>query len=308
MLRAVFKLVLILLAALILFAVWMNWPVKLSSSGTLDKSAIKLINKPSGRVKVKILESGYLESLHAFSVRGGRWETYRSGIMSILIQHPLKGNILIDGGFGRNVQAHFQQTPALMQKTSKMTVSNSTVDLLAAEGLNVTDIAATILTHSHWDHTSGLEDLVDIPVYLGPGEQTFLTSGHPAVGAVANWADKLTIKTLPLAADRPTFSSAFDWFGDGSVLIFSMSGHTPGSLAVLVTADNGKRYLFIGDTSWTGEGVEWPAEKPYIAKKLADYHADNVASRLEEINAFQRQFPNITVVPAHDRRIYQSIP
>ena len=50
-----------------------------------------------------------------------------------------------------------------------------------------------------------------------------------------------------------------------------MPGHTPGSVGVFVNLPSGKRFLIIGDTSWTKEGVDWPAEKPWLARRMVDF-------------------------------------
>ena len=68
------------------------------------------------------------------------------------------------------------------------------------------------------------------------------------------------------------------------------------------------RALLIGDTSWTKEGVEWPAEKPWLAKRLADSDAAGVREQLVLLHRLQRANPRLLIVPAHDYRIHAKIP
>ena len=62
-------------------------------------------------------------------------------------------------------------------------------------------------------------------------------------------------------------------------MLVPMPGHTPGSSRLREPAI-GKRFLIIGDTSWTKEGVDWPAEKPWLARRMVDFDAAGVRWQL----------------------------
>ena len=50
------------------------------------------------------------------------------------------------------------------------------------------------------------------------------------------------------------FEYSHDLFGDGSLVLVPMQGHTPGSVGLFLTLDDGRRFFFTGDTSWRLEG------------------------------------------------------
>lgn len=300
--KAFLKILVVILVLVGASHLWMNWPVRLDVRGT---QAGALPNTPATKVKVTILETGYLESPHAMNVRGGSWDKYRSGVMGVVLRHP-KGTWLLDAGFGENAQQHFEDvTPAIMQAAASLTVKSGMAAQLKNIGLSPDDLDGILLTHAHWDHVSGLEDMLQVPLLLNAAEEDFIRSGSEHAALAARWVDDLTINQYEY--DGPVvegFGKSHDLMGDGSILLLAMPGHTPGSMAVLVNGVT-KKWLFIGDTSWTNEGVAWPAEKPFIAKSMVETDAKQVANWLKQLHVMQLQNPDLQIVPAHDRRSYR---
>jgi glyoxylase-like metal-dependent hydrolase (beta-lactamase superfamily II) len=104
------------------------------------------------------------------------------------------------------------------------------------------------------------------------------------------------------------FEASHDVFGDGSVVIVPAAGHTPGSVFVFVTEASGKRYAFIGVTAWQIEGVDLPAQKPWLSRKLVDNDGDKVRALLVKLHQLKAAIPGLVVVPAHDRRVWETLP
>lgn len=64
--------------------------------------------------------------------------------------------------------------------------------------------------------------------------------------------------------------------GDGSGVVTLAGGHTTGSVLVFVTLPSGKRYAFIGDLTWQLDGIQLPAERPLLLRKMADSDPEQV--------------------------------
>jgi hypothetical protein len=86
-------------------------------------------------------------------------------------------------------------------------------------------------THAHWDHICGLLDFPGLPVHLHRTEREWVNAGPVApVGGVRD-----SLRDRPLIdyeLDGPpvsTFTRSHDLFGDNSIILVDLSGHTPGS-------------------------------------------------------------------------------
>ncbi len=258
-------------------------------------------------VAVSAIPTASITSLEAFVVRGGSLtREYTSSIAAFLVEHP-KGKLLIDAGAARDIGTHLQTTPWLMRKASKLTFHRSTLDALQQGGVPPSQLDAILLTHSHWDHVSGLADFGDqVPVLVTAEETEYAwqEEGGQLFRELLPQA-KLQVDEIQLldGAYGP-FPWSHDYFGDGSVVLLPLDGHTPGSIGILVNLASGKRYLFIGDTAWAAEGVEWPAEKPVWVRGMADSDPALLRDQLAFLHKLNQTNPDIVIVPAHDARVH----
>lgn len=261
-------------------------------------------------VSFSVIRGAEMRSQEGFSVRGGSLsKPLISGLAAFMVGHP-RGRLLIDAGVGRNVVNHLKTTPLLMQAVANLTVKQPTIDALAARGLGPQDLRGVVLTHSHWDHVSALEDLRDVPVWITPEELAHARSDDDGGKLYRQLEASGPFQLHELSFAGPAygpFAASHDFFGDGSVVLVPMPGHTPGSTGVFVTLPSGNRFLAIGDTSWTREGVDWPAEKPWLTRRMVDHDAAEVREQLILLHQLQRANPELVIVPAHDARVHVTI-
>ena len=261
-------------------------------------------------VSLSVIRSAELAAREGLSVRGGSMMKERAtSVVAFVVEHP-RGTLLIDAGVGREAVAHLDATPWIFKALAEMTVLQPTVDVLQERGVKLEEVEGVVLTHAHWDHVSGMADLPGLPLWLTPEELAFARSddigGELFRRLEAERPFALRELDFTEVAYGP-FESSLDFFDDGSVILVPMAGHTPGSIGVFITDANGKRVLIIGDTSWTKEGVDWPAEKPWLAKRLADSDAAAVREQLVLLHQLQRANPELLIVPAHDKRVHAQI-
>jgi N-acyl homoserine lactone hydrolase len=257
---------------------------------------------------VKAVINGELHSKAVFAYRGGSLGDARLFNMgAVLVEHP-QGRVLIDAGLGADARTHLQSMPWLMRQLSQFDNRAGTADQLRAAGIDPASLTGVIITHAHWDHVSGLADMPGVPVLVPEAELDFINGGHP----MASLARQIGTKDYRAYAfdSGPYlgFEASRDIFGDGSVVIVPAPGHTPGSVFVFVTEASGKRYAFIGDTAWQIEGVDLPAEKPWLSRTLVDVEGDKVRGLLVKLHQLKAAIPGLTVVPAHDRRVWETLP
>jgi glyoxylase-like metal-dependent hydrolase (beta-lactamase superfamily II) len=96
------------------------------------------------------------------------------------------------------------------------------------------------------------------------------------------------------------FDLSLDLFGDGSLVLVPLFGHTPGSMGVFLTVSSGRRFLFVGDVSWSAAAVAQGQPKFWAARALVDGDAGATAAAISKIRALIARDPKIVIVPAHD--------
>jgi glyoxylase-like metal-dependent hydrolase (beta-lactamase superfamily II) len=253
------------------------------------------------------ISTGSMLSSASFAYRGGSGEDRTFAMGGILVRHP-RGDLLIDAGFGRNVDQHVAKSNFVVRQMAKYTKGTPIVDQLAAAHIDVHQLMGVVITHAHWDHTSGLEDLRGVPVMLPQKELDFIHSGDLATELVRSFGD-LSYKVYGFPSGSYLgFEESYDVFGDGSVVIVSAGGHTPGSVIPFVTLPDGRRYAFVGDIVWQREGYEIPAERPWLARRVADKDEERVRTVVVRLHMLKERFPDLIVVPAHDTRVWDTLP
>ena len=262
---------------------------------------------PTG-VRVKAVLAGKMPLRAALAFRGGSFADERVfGMGSILVEHP-SGLVLFDAGFGRNVEAHLRTMPWLMRQTTQIEKERTVAEQLSATGISPQSLRGVILTHAHWDHVSGLEDLRGVPVWVNKEELEFIHSGH-MLTALARQIGTQDYRVYEFSGvPYLGFAKSHDFFGDGSIVLVPAPGHTPGSIFAFITTTSGERYVLVGDTAWQIEGIELPAERPWLSRSLVDSDAEKVRGLLVRLHTLKKAMPDLIVVPAHDRRIWERLP
>ncbi|WP_394839738.1 MBL fold metallo-hydrolase [Pendulispora rubella] len=232
------------------------------------------------------------------------WHVTVSGL---LVRHP-RGDVLVDMGFSSHYDEEIADYPALLRfwlGQIKSEVLHSAPDAVRAAGADPAKLTWAIPSHAHIDHAGGLVDLPGVPVLLPQEEIDFF----------AEYGTQKTRKVIPAHAravqgrttaihfeKKPyeTFDESADVFGDGSIVIVKLPGHTPGSIGTFVNASVEKRFFHVGDTVNVAEAID--ARRPKSLVMSGTDHdeegANAIVSRLAQLHA---QAPEVVILPAHDR-------
>lgn len=254
------------------------------------------------------LPTGLTHRSAAFAYRGGSFTDRRDFVMNAaLVRHP-QGDLLIDVGFSRDIDAHFGLMPLYFRLTTSYTRLTAAADQLDAAGYPRARLRGIVLTHAHWDHVSGVADFPGVPVLVPAEERRFIAEGGALTAVARSLADA---RYETYAFEGPPylgFPASHDVYGDGAVVIVPAPGHTPGSVIVFVALPDGRRYAFVGDLVWQREGVLGRAERAFVPRTLADHDPAQVREALLRVAAIVAGHPEVTLVPAHDARGFADLP
>lgn len=250
--------------------------------------------------------------LEATIFDGGSWFTVRKLVhCAVLVRHP-KGDFLYDTGIGKEVDSQTEVFGPLDRQLFKIKDLSPAVEQLGQNGYEPTQLMAIIPGHMHWDHASGIEDFPGVPVWIQNASLDEARTGHvPAF--LKSQFDAENIRWQPLTLKPEShlgFGPSLDIFGDGSIVLVDLSGHTVGQVGMFLTLPDGARYFFIGDTTWVLEGITENASRPWLTHKLAgvDRDIDQNALLIKKIHDLSKADPTLTIVPAHDENVLKTLP
>jgi glyoxylase-like metal-dependent hydrolase (beta-lactamase superfamily II) len=261
-------------------------------------------------VKIEVLETGYSSSPEAFVKLGGDlFKMQRMIHPAILIHHP-KGIVILDSGLGNEVEQEVQEAGWAMKlfpfKVVRALGQQPRIQELKDK------IRFFVISHIHWDHISGLLDVPEVPIRILPAEKEFAmhTKNPYEHGIFPPLVEKIKDRIQPLElTDTPyeNFSKSLDLFGDQSIVVVPLPGHTPGSLGVFVNLPSGKRFFLIGDAVWNVDTAGNPQPRPLLAELFSDFDRHQARLTRRRLQELIEHSNEITLVPTHDEKALEKV-
>ena len=229
-----------------------------------------------------------------------------SNFSAFLVKHH-DDYLLFDTGMGSQIDRQYQQgMPVWWRpffKYDKPVVSARA----QLDKAGIPPLKRVILSHSHWDHAGGVQDFPEASVGVAAAELARVRT--PSTGPGGTWESQVgaaSIQWEPLVFQPAPFkgcSESLDVFGDGTVVLVPMPGHTKGSVGLFVTVDSGRQYFLVGDVVWTVAALQQGAPKFWVAGKLVDDNAPQTQASLEKLQMLAQSEPDLVVIPAHDSAV-----
>jgi N-acyl homoserine lactone hydrolase len=232
----------------------------------------------------------------------------------VLVRHPA-GDLLIDAGnsshFDKEIRGYpFWTRLKVNGLAGQLKADVPIPEVLRLMGEDPARLRWVILSHAHLDHAGGLMDLPRVRILLTREEIAF--ARDPKVQA-KGYVNPAHARLFP-SVDQPTLSFAqrpyeifersADLYGDGSVVVVPLRGHTPGSVGIFVNLAPGRRLFYVGDAVDDERGFAERVGKSFILRD-----SDNDEQRANEIVAklslFHQMAPEIAILPAHGRSAYK---
>ena len=192
-------------------------------------------------------------------VEDGGWGLVRLPFMCGLAEHSELGPILLDAPYGHEGPANLGTLmSSLLQKTGLVFKERwSVVPRLEQLGFRPADLSQILMTHLHYDHTGGMKTLAHANFHLSRREWDAAHDGSIGQAGARGYArddfaalsNRLVLhEPVPHLADSP---QGLDVFGDGSVEMFFLPGHTPGHCGYRLHLKDGGAIFFAGDAAFT---------------------------------------------------------
>ncbi len=269
--------------------------------------ALSLATLPSyaTNVRFSLVKTAQTETLDAFTYEGGSWtETVKVNHTAVLIQHHA-ATLLFDTGLGRQVDSQFEEMPAWDKPLLQYGPVTPARDQLDRDGIKVDRI---LLSHVHWDHASALVDFPEVPVWATDDDIDFSHIATPPAVLPSQFKHNVLWRPYTLEPQAfMGFNESLDLFGDGSLVLVSLRGHTPGSVGLFLTLDDGRRFFFTGDASWRLEGFTGPHEKFWFSRNMVDNDREKTANVLQSVHDLAKIHPELIIVPAHDAAVQDTL-
>ena len=251
-------------------------------------------------------------SLEAMVVKSGSWTTMRKLVhTAVLVQHP-KGDFMFDSGIGEEYQEQMQVFSFFEKQLFKIDNVYPARQQLEDQQYDFSRLTGIIPSHMHWDHASALEDFSGIPVWIQQESLEEALTGQPPGFVLSQYDSPELVWNKFELKERAYegFNKSLDIFGDASAVLVDLSGHTQGQLGLFLNMPDGKRYFFIGDTTWSKIGVTRNKPRPIFVHWLVsvdtDYEKNNQV--IDTIHQLSIRQPDLVIVPAHDELVMQRLP
>ncbi len=193
----------------------------------------------SANMKLYVFDCGSItfEDVSMFSVTNAETPVRKLFVPCYLIEHP-EGRMLWDGGLPLEMVG---QGDVIPQPGVVMRYDRSLIDQLADLDLMPADVDIVAFSHMHYDHVGAANEFEDSKLLIQADEfeAAFVTKDNPV------FRPELYLELAD--SERQILNGDHDVFGDGSVVIVSAPGHTPGHQVLLLKLEDLGPLVLSGD-------------------------------------------------------------
>jgi glyoxylase-like metal-dependent hydrolase (beta-lactamase superfamily II) len=268
-------------------------------------------------MKIYFFATGFGRVAKGLFVQGAGMKSVQFPILSVLIERD-NGLVLFDTGIGTRIEEEMRPpiywgnlfSHRCVMRTRFDPQHDALVHQLPKLGFKVSDVKNVIVSHLHWDHAGGMRDFPQAHFFVGRREWDF-ASGLSGVPLFKNAFIKeqfcgtgLDVELIETDPRKPfkNFRASYDVFGDGSMVLVDLPGHSPGLMGLYVTMPSGRRFLFSADTFYFPEGLEQRMPKSKFMQSLVSEGPEAGAS-IDRIYELMKSDPQLEIVGSHDYRI-----
>jgi Metal-dependent hydrolases of the beta-lactamase superfamily III len=255
-------------------------------------------------IEVTFLQCGSVQLPEFLAVRGAFSARPRTVAYSaVLIKHP-QATFLYDTGLCTDIDLFLMDQSCLFRQTQgHFAFEQSVGNQLQRHGLQPADLDCIVLSHLHWDHVAGIPDLPGVPLRINRVEYEVASQGlfERNQGLVRRLLSNNPVQLVDFTGGPYAgFRSSHDLFGDGSIILVPLPGHTAGQMGMFINRANGTRLFLLGDAAWLADNYRRPAPMHPVIWSQVTSNDDIAQQTLVDLYYFSRQHPEVAMIGMHD--------
>ncbi len=229
----------------------------------MDKIKIKVMHTGMVRIRPELAFGGdHCSIVKAAGIfhpnKGRQWFP----VSSIYVDHP-KGKFVIDTGWDRSMspQGTYDKKAQIKSLGSSwlwrvnqgmVPMGRTATEQLAKMGIEPQDIDYVLVTHLDCDHANGINQFKGAKHIMAskPEIADVYHSKMHSIRFAPQWWNQVNLEGFDWNDNQGPFGRSYDLFGDGSVELINIPGHTDGLFAVKIKNDEGKFWLFVSDGAY----------------------------------------------------------
>lgn len=250
-----------------------------------EKASVKLYTLDGGTIQVNKLELFSQGEMYI-----GESKTLADPFY--IIEHP-KGKLVWDAGLAEGLVGQ----PPFTTPNGAFTVSrqDSVVSQLKKINLTPKDIDFIALSHTHFDHSGSAYVFNESTWLVQESEYDFITSEEQQLNNKDNYSAISTLNNVK------KLNGDFDVFGDGTVVIKSMPGHTPGHQVLYLNL------VETGPILLTGDLYHFQENRDNKGVPSFNYDVSETLKSMEAFEAFAKE-NNAKVYIQHELKDFNEMP
>jgi N-acyl homoserine lactone hydrolase len=160
----------------------------------------------------------------------------------------------------------------------QVTITSSLTQQLKAAGYAPSDVTHLALSHYHWDHTANANAFAGATWLARPLDRDAMFGDKPVgTSRPATYASLKNSKTMLIKEDE------HDVFGDGTVILKSAPGHTPGHQVLYV------KLAKTGGVVLSGDLYHYQAERRLDRYPTFEFNVEQTRMARKSVDAFLKK-------------------
>ncbi len=257
-----------------------------------------------------LFHCAYARIPRSLIVEGGGWELVTLPMLCGVAEHSEYGPILFDAPYGHEGPSNLGALMgSVMQRTGLVFRERwSVVPRLEQLGHRPADVSHILMTHLHYDHTGGMKTLAHAQFHLSRREWEFAHQDSARRAGARGYARSdfqslehcVTLyEPVPHLADS---QEGIDLFGDGSIEMFFLPGHTPGHCGYRIHLGDGSAIFFAGDAAYTRAQV-FDEQGFGLMPKTVGTSMGGVQVSLRALRRHLKEHPDDVLITSHDLQL-----